>query len=503
MTTTNAFGAPFLSLLLLLPLIGAVGIAFVPRRYVGLIRGVALVVSLMAFAWSLLLYAEFDWAQPGMQFVNQINWLPALGVQYLVGVDGISLPLVILSTLLTTIAIGASWPIETRVKEYFIAMLLLETGMLGVFVAFDLFLFFLFWEAALIPMYFLIGVWGGPRRVYASVKFILYTMAGSALMFIAILAVGFLYRGTGAPTFNLLELVQRPAPAAWQPLLFLAFALAFAVKVPLFPLHTWLPDAHVEAPTAGSIILAGVLLKMGTYGLIRFNLPLFPQATQQFAWLFAVLAIIGIIYGAWVAFAQRDVKSLVAYSSVSHMGFIVLGIFALNPQGVQGAVMYMVNHGLSTGALFLLVGYIYERRHTRELAAFGGIWKTWPAYAVLMLIAMLSSVGLPGLNGFVGEFLTMLGAFRAQPIWAVFAATGVILSAVYLFWMFQSVFFGPVTQEENKHLPGLSLREVAVALPLIVLMFVLGVYPELVLGPLQTTVATTLAPFGAAATALR
>lgn len=494
MATINSFNAPVLSLLIFLPLLGAVGISLINRRHVAVIRTATLAVTLLTFLWSLLFYFNFDWGFKGMQFVDRAAWLPTLGVQYLVGIDGISLPLVVLTTLLTAVAVGASWPVETRVKDYMVSMLFLETGMLGVFTALDLFSFFVFWEAALIPMYFLIGIWGGPRRVYASVKFLLYTMSGSALMFIAILAVGW-SRG-GAPTFDLLELVKQPVASSLQPLLFLAFALAFAIKVPLFPLHTWLPDAHVEAPTAGSILLAGVLLKMGTYGLIRFNLPLFPDATKQFAPLFAVLAIIGIIYGAWVAFAQRDVKSLVAFSSVSHMGFIVLGIFALNPQGVNGAVMYMVNHGLSTGALFLLVGYIYERRHTRELAAFGGLWHTMPLYAVLFLITMLSSVGLPGLNGFVGEFLTVQGAFRANPWWAVFAAIGMILSAVYLFWMFQRVFFGPVDHEENKHLEPLSQREVLVALPLIVLMFVLGIYPNLVLGPAQTSIAQVLQMVG-------
>ena len=496
MTATNTFGAPVLSLLIFLPLLGALGISFINRRNVSVIRYATLGVTLVTFLWSLQFYFNFNWNNQGMQFVDRLVWLPGLGVQYLVGIDGISLPMVVLTTLLTAVAVGASWPVETRVKEYMILMLVLETGMLGVFTAIDLFAFFVFWEAALVPMYFLIGVWGGPRRVYASVKFILYTMAGSSLMLIAILALGLSH--AGAPTFDLLELVRQPVPPGTQALLFWAFALAFAVKVPLFPLHTWLPDAHVEAPTAGSIILAGILLKMGTYGLMRFNLPLFPDASRQFAPVFASLAIIGIIYGAWVAYAQRDVKSLVAFSSVSHMGFIVLGIFALNAQGLNGAVMYMVNHGLSTGALFLLVGYIYERRHTRELSAFGGIWATMPLYAVLFLIAMLSSVGLPGLNGFVGEFLTVQGAFRASPTWAAFAALGLILGAVYLFTMFQRVFFGPVTDAHNEHLAPLTLREILVAAPLLILMFVLGVYPNLVLGPLQTTVAQVLQMVGTA-----
>ena len=503
MPTSNVFNGPVLSIVLFLPLVGAAAIAFIPRRNVGVIRGIALVLSLVLVLWSALFYLNFDWANRGFQFVDRLAWLPGLGVQYLVGLDGISLPLVLLTTLLTAVAIGASWPVETRVKEYMAFMLILETGMLGVFAALDMFTFFVFFEAALIPMFFLIGVWGGPRRVYASVKFILYTMAGSALMFIAILALGFLNATNGVPNFDFTQLVTRPVGGLAGTLLFFAFALAFAIKVPLFPLHTWLPAAHVEAPTAGSIILAGVLLKMGTYGLLRFNLPLFPEATRQFAPLMAALAIVGIIYGAWVAYTQPDVKSLVAYSSVSHMGFIVLGIFALNPQGVQGAVLYMVNHGISTGALFLLVGYIYERRHTRQLDAFGGLWQSMPLYAVLFLISMLASVGLPGLNGFVGEFLTMQGAFRANWVWAAFAATGVILSAIYLFWLFQRVFFGPLEEEENRHLPPLSMREILVALPLVIAMFVLGVYPNLVLGPLQTTTTAWLNMVGQAATALR
>lgn len=503
MPTSNVFDWPLLSLLIFLPLLGALGIAFIPRRNTGIIRGAALVISLVVFIWSLQFWFNFNWADPGMQFVTRATWIAPLGIQYLVGLDGISLPLVLLTTLLTAVSIGASWPIDTRVKEYMIAFLVLETGMLGVFAALDLFLFFIFFEGVLIPMYFIIGVWGGPRRVYAANKFILFTMAGSALMLVAILAVGIVNARGGAPNFDWMALTQTPMSGPLATILFFAFALAFAIKVPLWPLHTWLPDAHVEAPTAGSIILAGVLLKMGTYGLLRFNLPLFPQASHEWAWLFAALGIIGIIYGAWVAYAQSDAKKLVAYSSVSHMGFIVLGIFALNAVGISGAVMYMVAHGINTGALFLLVGYIYERRHTRELSAFGGLWKAMPLYASIFLIAMFASVGLPGLSGFVGEFLTMQGAFLHNWVWATFAAVGVILSAVYLMWMFQRIFFGPLDNAENSHLERLSLREALVAAPLIIAMFVLGVFPNLVLTPAQPAVAQVVQMVGQVATALR
>ncbi|MFN8474451.1 MAG: NADH-quinone oxidoreductase subunit M [Anaerolineae bacterium] len=493
MTTSNVFGFPLLSLVIFMPLIAAVGVAFIPRRNASVIRGATLVFTIVVFLVSLLFYADFDWTARGFQFVDVIAWLPQLGISYLVGLDGISMPLVILTTLLTAIAVSAAWPVETRVKEFMICMLILETGMLGVFAGLDLFLFFVFFEAALIPMYLLIGAWGGPRRIYAAVKFIIYTMAGSAFLLIAIIALAVVHNSlTGKLTFSLLELIGTPVGGTLGTVLFLAFAFAFAIKVPLFPLHTWLPDAHVEAPTAGSIILAGVLLKMGTYGLLRFNLTLFPDASANLAWLMAAVAIIGIIYGAWVAFAQRDVKSLVAYSSISHMGFIVLGIFALRDVGVQGAVLYMVNHGISTGALFLLVGYIYERRHTRDLDAFGGLWKIMPLYGILFIITTFASAGLPGLNGFVGEFLTMQGAFLHNPMWAVFAALGVILSAIYLLRMFQGMFFGPVTHEENRHLAGLSSREVLTALPLVIAMFVLGIFPNLVLGPMQVSVAQVL-----------
>ncbi len=487
----NQFNFPILSVIVLLPLVGMLVILFIPRDERGLIRGTAFTVAAADFITSLLLFFFFQPDTFQMQFVERVPWIAELGISYHLGVDGISLLLVLLTTLLTMLAVLASWTIEERVKEYMTFMLLLETGMLGVFVALDLFTFFVFWEAALIPMYFLIGGWGGPRRIYATIKFVLYTMVGSALMLVAILVLVYLnYGATGRLTFDLLTLQQvRLAPGV-QTWLFLAFALAFAIKVPMFPFHTWLPDAHVEAPTAGSVILAGVLLKMGSYGFIRFCLPLFPDATLRFLPLFVVLAIISIIYGAWVSFAQRDVKSLVAFSSVSHLGFVMLGVFALNPQGVSGSILQMVNHGLSTGALFLLVGMIYERRHTRLIADFGGLWKVMPVYAVLFLVVMLSSVGLPGLNGFVGEFLILLGAFRANPWFAVFGAMGVVLAAVYLLTLFQRVFFQEVTVAEN--LSDLNWREILTLVPILILIVLIGVYPYPFLAPMQASIAQLL-----------
>jgi NADH-quinone oxidoreductase subunit M len=489
----NQLNFPILSILIFLPLVGMVGILFVPRGFRDVIRGTAFLFAAATFATSLLLLFFFDANSAEMQFVEQVPWIPELGISYHLGVDGISLFLVLLTTLLTTLAIAASWKIEHRVKEYMAFMLLLETGMIGVFVTLDLFAFFVFWEAALIPMYFLIGIWGHDRRIYATVKFVLYTMTGSALMLVAILALAYLnQQATQTLTFDLLDLQRLKLAPSVQTWLFLAFAIAFAIKVPMFPFHTWLPDAHVEAPTAGSVILAGILLKMGTYGFVRFCLPLFPDATRQFVPLIVVLAIIGIIYGAWVAYAQRDVKSLVAFSSVSHLGFVMLGIFALNAQGLSGSVLQMVNHGLSTGALFLLVGMISDRRHTRLIGEFGGLWKQMPVYAVLFLVVMLSSVGLPGLNGFVGEFLVLVGAFQANPWFAVFGALGVILAAVYLFSMFQRVFFGELTNPANRDLPDLDWREIATLVPVVILVVLIGVFPAPFLGPMQASISHLL-----------
>ncbi|MBM3128160.1 MAG: NADH-quinone oxidoreductase subunit M [Chloroflexi bacterium] len=483
----------FLSVLIVLPLVGALILLFIPRQSERAIRYFALFVAFATFAVSAMLFASFR-AAPEMQFVERVAWIPQFGISYYVGVDGLSILLVMLTTFLMIIAIGGSWVgITERVKEYHIFFLLLEAAMLGVFVSLDLFLFYVFWEFTLIPMAFLIGIWGHTRRVYAAIKFILFTMFGSTLMLVAILVLVFANRDvTGALTFALPELLETPVPLGLQPILFGAFALAFAIKVPMFPFHTWLPDAHVEAPTAGSVILAGVLLKMGTYGFVRFNLPLFPEASQQFAPLIIALALIGIIYGAIVSAVQRDIKSLVAFSSVSHLGFVMLGLFAFNAQGMSGGILQMINHGLSTGALFLLVGMLYERRHTRLIADFGGVAKVMPIYAAFLLIVMFSSVGLPGLNGFVGEFLILVGAFRANVWYAVFAATGVVLSAIYLLWMYQRVMNGPLTRDENKSLKDLSPREIALLVALVVFIVWIGVYPRTFLDPMMPSVTSLL-----------
>src|SRR5262245_33969069 len=447
---------------------------------------------------------RFDRSDVDYQLEEQRPWMPSFGISYHLGIDGISLLLVMLTTFLMPIVLLSAWHyIESRWKEFAVTMLLLETGMVGVFVALDLFLFYIFWEAMLIPMYLIIGIWGGPSRVYAAIKFILYTLGGSLLMLVAILALYFQHgSATGNYTFDLPVLAQFVLPAGLgQNLLFLVFALAFAIKVPMFPFHTWLPDAHTEAPTPGSVILAGVLLKMGTYGFLRFCLPLFPQASLTFApWMFA-LAVVGIIYGAWVSTIQRDLKRLVAYSSVSHLGFVVLGLFTLTPQGMVGGLIQMINHGLSTGALFLVVGMLYERRHTRLIAEFGGLWKVVPAMGVLFLIVCLSSVGLPGLNGFVGEFLILLGAFQADRLAAVIAATGVIFAAVYLLWMYQRVIFGVVTKDVNLRLPDLSVREWAILLPILALIVWIGVYPSSFTGLTEASVDALIAEVQAKATA--
>ena len=471
-----------LTLITFLPALGALVIlALVPRRHDAALRWSALGVSLATFAVSLPVWIGFDGDNADMQFEEALAWMPGLGVGYHLGVDGISVLLVLLTTFLMPIALASAWhAIEDRTKEFVIAMLLLETGMVGVFVSLDLFLFFVFWEAMLIPMYFVIGVWGGANRVYAAVKFVLYTMVGSALMLVAILALYYQHgAATGTYTFDLPALTRYVlAPGLGQNLMFLAFALAFAIKVPLFPFHTWLPDAHVEAPTAGSVILAGVLLKMGTYGFLRFCLPLFPDASLDFGpWIYA-LAIIGIIYGALVSTVQPDLKKLVAYSSVSHLGFVVLGLFTLTQPGLVGAIVQMVNHGLSTGALFLMVGMIYERRHTRLISEFGGLWAVIPAFSALFLVVCLSSLGLPGLNGFVGEFLILVGAFTVNKWLAALATTGIIFAAVYLLWMYQRVAFGEIRHEANRRLADLTPREWAVLVPVLVLIVWIGVYPK-------------------------
>jgi NADH-quinone oxidoreductase subunit M len=485
---------PLLSVIVFLPLLGAVVLAGMPREQVNALRWGALIAMLVTFGVSLALYPLFDPALPGMQLSEYGAWISSMGIFYHLGIDGISLPLVLLTTFLSPIALLGAWSsITTKVKEFALCMLLLETAMLGAFLALDLFLFFIFWEAMLIPMYFIIGIWGGENRLYATIKFLLYTMAGSALMLVAILALYVFHQQfSGQLSFDLLDLYRVPLSLQQQKWLFLAFFLSFAIKVPLFPFHTWLPDAHVEAPTPGSVILAGVLLKMGGYGLLRFCLPLFPEAAAAYAPTIAVLAIIGIIYGALVAMVQPDVKKLVAYSSVSHLGFVVLGIFSRQTAGIEGSVLQMVNHGLSTGALFLLVGMMYERRHTRLITAYGGLWRQMPIFAVFFLVVMFSSIGLPGLNGFVGEFLILLGTFAYRPSFAVFAASGIILGAVYMLWMYQRVMYGEITHEENRHLSDLSPREMALLVPVVLMIVWIGVYPSTFLRPMDASTAHLL-----------
>ena len=463
------------------PILGVLVLLFLPKDRRNLLRWVAVLASLGAFVLSLVMLWQFNKADASLQMVERVPWFQLAGIQieYFLGVDGLSILLVLLTTFLTPIAIISTWSaVEDRVKEFMIFFLLLEVGMVGVFLAQDIFLFYIFWEFTLVPMYFLIGIWGGERRIYAAIKFFLYTMAGSILMLLAILWIGINFE-----TFSVPYLVaQAGIPVNIQMWLFIAFAAAFAIKVPMWPLHSWLPDAHVEAPTAGSVILAGVLLKMGTYGFLRFNLPLFPDASVRFAPWMALFAVIGIIYGAAVSYAQKDVKKLVAYSSVSHLGFVVLGLFALNPLGIQGGILQMINHGLSTGALFLIVGMLYERRHTREMDAFGGLWKVMPIYAAMTLIVTLSSMGLPGLNGFVGEFSILLGAFGSEaigsPLYAGFAAVGVIMAAIYMLFMFQKLFLGPLDKEENKSLKDIKLREILTLVPLVIFIFWIGLYPK-------------------------
>jgi NADH-quinone oxidoreductase subunit M len=490
--------AAILSLVTFAPLAGGLLLLSFPRRDRD-IRLFALIVSLLTFAVSLHLPARLHRSQPGFQFEVNTSWISSPNIHYHMGVDGISMWLVVLTTFLTPLCVLISWKsIHDRVKEFFILLLVLETALIGVFVALDLFLFYFFWEATLIPMALLIGMYGHGRRVYAAVKFFLYTMIASMFMLAAIL---WLYANMNPHTFDFLAIqqaIQRGqipnfSPAAvW---LFLGFFIAFAVKVPLFPLHTWLPDAHVEAPTAGSVLLAGVLLKMGTYGMLRFNLGLFPNESRANAWWITILALIGIIYGALVAMVQPNLKKLIAYSSISHLGFVVLGIFSFTPAGLDGATFVMLAHGVSTGALFMLAGILYERRHTYQISQFGGLATPMPAYATFFLFIVLSSVGLPLLNGFVGEFLVLSGAFRARALYGILGASGVIWSACYLLWMYERVFFGRVTHDVNQRIPDLDMRERVALWPAAVAALVMGVAPLLWLNSIDPAVQTALAAF--------
>ena len=473
-----------LSIITFLPALGAVMLLLPPfRKNDDLVRWTANGVAMLGFLVSLPLWFWFDRSGDGFQFVEKAAWIPSIGVSYHFGIDGMSALLILLTTLLGVIGVLCSWDaIQTRVRQYYMFLLLLQTGMIGVFCSLDMFLFYVFWEVMLVPMYFLIGIWGGARRLYAAIKFFLYTLVGSVVMLLGILTLYFhskklpSFEETG--TFDVTQWYAMGVPPEMQFWVFWAFFLGFAIKVPMFPFHTWLPDAHVEAPTAGSVILAGVLLKMGTYGFLRFSLPILPEATLEAAGTVATLAIIAIVYAALVTLVQKDMKKLIAYSSVSHMGFVVLGIFALNPLGLQGSVLQMVNHGLSTGGLFLLVGMLYERRHTKEISQFGGLAHVMPVYATLTLIIFLASMGVPMLNGFIGEFMILQGAFAAEKVWAYWAVLGIVLGAAYLLWLYQRVFWGEVDREENRNLVDLSRRELATLVPLVVLCFWIGLYPK-------------------------
>jgi NADH-quinone oxidoreductase subunit M len=481
---------PILSTLIYVPLLGAVVLLFVGRKHELFIKVFTLVFSIVEFVLSLPLFFLFDEQAKGMQFMEKAAWFPEWGINYLLGIDGISLLLVLLTTFLTILCVLVSWKaIQTRVKEYYITFLFLETAMIGTLCALDLVLFYIFWELMLIPMYLLIGIWGGPRRIYAAIKFFLFTMVGSVLMLLAILVLYFHNAAqTGVATFNVLDLYKATVPVSLQYWLFAAFALSFAIKVPMFPVHTWLPDAHTEAPTAGSVILAGVLLKMGTYGFLRFAIPLFPKAAFDAIPLMSILAIIGIIYGAIVSMMQPDLKRLIAFSSVSHLGYVMLGMFAFNMQGVQGSIYQMLNHGVSTGGLFLLVGMVYERRHTRMISDFGGLSASMPIFAIFFMIVTLSSIALPGTNGFVGEFLILLGAFRSVKLYGILGAIGVILGAVYMLWMFQRVMFGEITKEENRKVTDIGGREILTLCCVVFFIVLMGVYPKVFFKKMDTSV---------------
>ncbi len=487
-------GSEILTALVFVPLLGAFFVLL--QKEERAIWNSAFIFSLIPLAISFYLFAAFDSSRAGYQFVEQYPWIPQFGISYHLGVDGISLVLSVLTTILITISLfySGGGDIETRPREFCFFMLVLETGLLGALLAVDLFMFYVFWELMLFPMYFLIGIWGHGRKIYAAIKFVLFTMFGSILMLVAILYLVMSYRAHfGNLTFDLPQLYNVPLTPTESRWLFAAFALAFAIKVPMWPVHTWLPDAHTEAPTAGSVILAGVMLKMGTYGFLRFAVPLFPAVAIEATPLFLALAVIGIIYGALVAMVQPDLKRLVAYSSVSHLGFVMLGIFAFNVEGIDGAIYQMLNHGISTGALFLLVGMIYLRRHTREISEFGGLWRRVPIYAAVFMVVMLSSIGLPGLNGFVGEFLIMLGAFLSSWLAVVFAVTGVVLGALYMLWTYERVMWGPITKAVNETISDMNGREIATMVPLIALMLFMGLYPRPLISRMEPSVTLVLA----------
>jgi NADH-quinone oxidoreductase subunit M len=485
----------FLSLILFLPVVGALLILFVPKQSEDTIRWIANLTAFAGFLVSIPLWFWYDAQNPAFQFVEQAAWIPSIGAEYHLGVDGFSVLLILLTTLMGFIAVLSSWTaITERVKEYYIFLLLLQTGMLGAFMALDFLLFFLFWEVMLVPMYFLIGIWGSANRLYSAIKFFLYTLVGSVVMLLGILALYFYnHSQTGVYTFDVTVFHKLNLPYDLQWWIFLAFFLGFAIKVPMFPFHTWLPDAHTDAPTAGSVILAAVLLKMGTYGFIRFSLPILPDATRHFVPMMVLLSIIGIVYGALCALAQKDWKRLVAYSSVSHMAVVMLGMFALNPVGISGSIIQQLNHGISTGALFLLVGVVYERRHTREISEYGGLSKVMPVYAAIFLMMTMSSIGLPTLNGFIGELLILQGVFIANKVWAAFAASGVVLGAAYMLYLYQRTMFGKVENPKNEHLKDLSLREFATFAPLMILAVWIGLYPSPFINRLNTSVQHVIA----------
>ena len=481
---------PLLSLILFTPLVGAAILLFVNKHSEDTIRWIANAFAMLGFLVSVPLWFVYDSQNPAWQLVERHAWIPSIGAEYFLGVDGFSVLLILLATMTGVIAMLSSWnAITVRVKEYYIFLLILQSGMIGAFVSLDFLLFFLFWEVMLVPMYFLIGIWGSDNRLYSAIKFFLYTLVGSVVMLLGILAVYFYnYDVTGVYTFDITQFHELNMPFDLQWWVFLAFFLGFAVKVPMFPFHTWLPDAHTDAPTAGSVILAAVLLKMGTYGFIRFSLPILPEATGAAVWWVAGLSIIGIVYGALVAMAQRDWKRLVAYSSVSHMGMVMLGLFALTPVGITGSIVQQLNHGISTGALFLLVGIVYERRHTREISEYGGLSKVMPVYATIFLIMTMSSIGLPTLNGFIGEVLILQGVFVVNKLWAAVAATGIVLGAAYMLRLYQQTMFGDVTNPKNEKLPDLSLREFCTFAPLLLLAVWIGLYPKPFLDRLETSV---------------